>query len=170
MPVEIKEIDRQYAPDMYRLTDRYRSQLRTWLPWVDTTQCVEDTLSFINSVTSSPHMKQFVILFDGQLVGVCGFYNIDKYNQIGQIGYWLANSYQGKGIATKALTQLCDKGFSELGLNKLELHIATENTPSRALAERCAFKLEGVLKQREKLRDQFLDHAIYAKFFKDTSA
>jgi ribosomal-protein-serine acetyltransferase len=37
------------APELFELTDANRAYLRQWLPWLDTTNEVGDTKSFIES-------------------------------------------------------------------------------------------------------------------------
>ena len=51
--------------------------------------------------------------------------------------------------------------FDVYGLNKVEIHCATENRRSCAIPERLGFKQEGVLRQGEWLYDHFVDLAVY---------
>ena len=55
-----------------------------------------------------------------------------------------------------------DSCFDDLGMHRLVLEAATENFPSRAIAERLGMRLEGITKDREWLYDHFVDAALYA--------
>jgi ribosomal-protein-serine acetyltransferase len=57
---------------------------------------------------------------------------------------------------------LTTHGFGSLGLHRMEIHAATENVKSRAVAERLGFTQEGVAKGAEWLHQRWVDHAVYA--------
>jgi ribosomal-protein-serine acetyltransferase len=42
-------LEERHATEVFSLADQDRAYLREWLPWVDATQTVDDTLSFIRS-------------------------------------------------------------------------------------------------------------------------
>ncbi len=46
-------------------------------------------------------------------------------------------------------------------LNRVTIECATQNTRSRAIPERLGFKLEGITREIEWLRDHYVDHALY---------
>jgi ribosomal-protein-serine acetyltransferase len=56
---------------------------------------------------------------------------------------------------------MIDHSFNVWKLNRITIECATENTPSRAIAERLGFKLEGVTRQVEWVHDRYVDHAVY---------
>ena len=62
---------------------------------------------------------------------------------------------------SRALKAVIDYGFKELGLNRIEVCVATENEKSRALPERFGFTEEGILRQAEWLYDHYVDHIVY---------
>jgi ribosomal-protein-serine acetyltransferase len=51
--------------------------------------------------------------------------------------------------------------FRELGLNRVEIQVATDNMRSRAIPERLGFTQEGILRDDVWLRDRFVDHVVY---------
>jgi RimJ/RimL family protein N-acetyltransferase len=65
----------------------------------------------------------------------------------GELAYWVAPSYQGKGIATEACQCVIRFGFNELKLNKLLIMHAPENVNSSAIPERLGFRKVGVFQK-----------------------
>ncbi|MCI1592819.1 GNAT family N-acetyltransferase [Heyndrickxia oleronia] len=157
--IELKDSDR-----VFELTDTSRNYLREWLPWLDTTIKLEDTIGFINMCLkgfSENRSINTVILFKGNIVGVAGFNNINWSNKTAQIGYWLGEEYQGYGIMTRVAEALTEYAFKELALNKVEIRVAVGNKKSRSIPERLGFINEGCIRQAEWLYDHYVDHVVY---------
>ena len=76
---------------------------------------------------------------DDRLLGVGGLMRFFDDGRSCEIGYWLGPWGRGRGAATRAVELLCAWGFSQLGLERIELHAHTENAPSRAVADRAGF-------------------------------
>ncbi|BBH24331.1 hypothetical protein Back11_56760 [Paenibacillus baekrokdamisoli] len=51
--------------------------------------------------------------------------------------------------------------FNDLGLQKNEIGVATNNMKSRAIPERLGFTEEGIIRNYEMLHGQYLDRVIY---------
>ncbi len=66
------------------------------------------------------------------------------------------------GRMSRACSALVDIAFSRLNLNRVEIWCAFENTRCRAVPEKLGFKIEGVLRQRERIYDHFVDIAAYS--------
>ncbi|MEC1376627.1 GNAT family protein [Heyndrickxia oleronia] len=157
--IELKDSNR-----VFELTDTSRNYLREWLPWLDTTTKLEDTIGFINMCLkgfSENRSINTVILFKGNIVGVAGFNNINWSNKTAQIGYWLGEEYQGFGIMTRVAEALTEYAFKELALNKVEIRVAVGNKKSRSIPERLGFIDEGCIRQAEWLYDHYVDHVVY---------
>jgi ribosomal-protein-serine acetyltransferase len=154
------------AEEFYNLTISSKAYLKEWLGWLDYIESVEDTAENIKArliafAESGGYPKSFAIIYKGKIAGTIGFNDVNKTNKIGIVGYWLGEKFQGKGIMTRAFKALIDYGFKELGLNRIEVSVATENKKSRALPERFGFTEEGKLRQAEWLYDHYVDHVIY---------
>ena len=161
----LRLLEERHAQELTDLTDRNREHLRAWLPWVDANRTVEDRKNFIRSALKQfAQNKGFVagIWHEGRLAGVIGFDAIDWENRTTEVGYWLGEEHQGKGLVTAACRALVDHAFGELGLNRVVISCATENKKSCAIPERLGFRREGVQCQAEWLYDHFVDHVVYA--------
>ncbi len=153
------------AAELFALTDANRAHLRRWLPWVDLVTSVEDSHSFLESVNAQREDGRgptFGIERGGALAGVVGFLPIDRVNRCGEIGYWLAEREQGRGVMTQCCRFVVRYGFLTLDLNRIQIAAGTDNVVSRAIPERLGFKFEGILRGRENLYGTFIDHAMYS--------
>ena len=162
--VSLKLIELNDAARVFELTDQSRNYLKEWLSWIDFTESVEDTKSFIRGCLKGYADNQSlntVIFFNGDIVGTAGFNSINWSNHTAYIGYWLGEEYQGKGIMTKVAKALTDYAINHLHLNKVEIRVATENKKSRSIPERLGYVNEGTIRQAEWLYDHYVDHVVY---------
>jgi len=96
-----------------------------------------------------------------------GVHIISRVHRSGELGYWLAQSHCGRGIMTKGCRTLLSYAFGDLALNRVRMSVASGNQRSRAVAERCGFYEEGVLREHEWLYDRFVDHVTYGLLWRD---
>jgi ribosomal-protein-serine acetyltransferase len=166
----LRAVSQNDAATLFALIDSQRSFLRRWLPWVDETRREEDTRTFIELAKRQWQAGQgfeFVIERDMELCGAIGINRMERANRLGAIGYWLRSDRQGQGIMTSSCRRIIGFGFDELGMNRLVLAAAVDNRPSRRVAERLGFALEGVFREAEWVNDRFVDHARYAILRRD---
>lgn len=152
------------ANALFELTDQSRNHLKKWLPWLDDIKSTDDSFTFIkNSLEIYNHQKglNMGVFFEEKLVGVIGFNKLDFRNKIGSIGYWIGEPYQGQGIMTMAVSTLITHGFEKMKLNRIDIHAAKDNLPSRKIPERLGFQQEGQLRESEWLYDHYVDHIVY---------
>ena len=105
------------AAELFALTDANRAYLRRWLPWVDLVTSEDDSRSFLETVTPQREEGRgptFGIVHDGALAGVVGYLPIDRVNRCGEIGYWLAERAQGRGVMTQCCRFVVRYGFLTL--------------------------------------------------------
>jgi RimJ/RimL family protein N-acetyltransferase len=96
-------------------------------------------------------------------LGFAAIVQLDLERRQGEIGYLLAPEARGRGAAAGAVRLLTRWGFDELGLERLELRMSDDNEPSKRVAERAGYRLEGVLRSlpfKEGLR---ADTAIWSR-------
>ena len=95
-------------------------------------------------------------------VGSINLWNISWLHKRAEIGIWINTRYWSMGLAKKALSLIKIIAFNHLKLNRLEAHIAVENTPSINLFKKYGFTEEGILKQYLNLRGNYHDAVILA--------
>jgi ribosomal-protein-serine acetyltransferase len=145
--IQLELVGPGHAQPLYACVEANRAYLRTWLPWVDNMHDIGFIERFIHTCQQR-HAQgidhPFVLMENGRLVGRIGIYKIDSNNRIGEIGYWVAEAAQGRGIVTQACQAMVRYGFETLQLNRIEIKCAVGNAKSRAVPERLGFEQEGI--------------------------
>lgn len=162
--VELRLLGRENGEEMFKSIDSCREHLRRWLPWVDGTRTLEDTLGFIEMTRrqfASDNGFQAGIWYRGEFAGVIGFHGINRSNRSTSIGYWMDEKFTGKGIMTKACRTLVGYAFKDLKLNRVEIRCGEENLKSRAIPERLGFTPEGLIRGAEWINDHYISHVVY---------
>ena len=163
--LDLSQVTMDDAAELFAAVDANREYLREWLPWLDRTNNVDDETSFIASTLEEYERGDGVlygIRLEGNLIGTISLNWIDWENRGCGVGYWLAEDQTGNGYATKSCIRLMEHCFDDLGLHRFVLEAATDNFPSRAIAENLGMRLEGITKDREWLYDHYVDAALYA--------
>ncbi len=159
---ELREWVAADALEAFAEVDQNRERLRDWLPWVDTTRSPEDIRAFIERcAVSEGRQRSFGIYVDSVLAGNIGL-SVDDDNG-GEIGYWITDAFEGRGLVTRAARELLRYGFADRGLRRMQLTAAVENTRSRSIAERMGMTQEGVLRKAGRIReDRYVDLVMYS--------
>jgi|AntRauTorckE5430_2_1112549.scaffolds.fasta_scaffold00760_10 ribosomal-protein-serine acetyltransferase len=153
-----------FAEELFAIVSDNRVYLENWLPWVKSTQTVEDSRRFLKDAHRfSKGGQQFhtLIIYQNKIVGLVSFNSIQKFHQKGEIGYWIAKDMQGKGIVTKSVKRLIHYGFKHLNLNRILIRVSTQNIGSKRVAQRLNFTYEGTLRSDFIINDEFVDMEIY---------
>ncbi|NEC64516.1 GNAT family N-acetyltransferase [Streptomyces sp. SID9727] len=79
---------------------------------------------------------------DGVLTGALG---VNRRSRSGtyEIGFWTASERRGRGYMTEAVLCAARWSFTALGCDRLEWRAEVGNVPSRAVALRAGFRMEG---------------------------
>ena len=152
------------AESLFALVGSNRQHLRRWLPWVDFVTSLEDERFWVQ--THLPEdAPEFVLLmvYQGDIVGAVGIRGRGSRSRRGEIGYWIAENMQGRGIVTRSCRVLIDYMFEQLNLNRVVIRVSVDNVRSRGIPHRLGFTLEGIERQSELLYDDtFQDMSVYS--------
>lgn len=162
--VELRLLQLHHADEVFAVVDAERAYLRKWLPWVDATTSVNDTRAFISKSLGELAEGAGLVLgvwCGGRCAGTVGCHRFDLANRRVEIGYWLAERYQGRGIITAGCRAMIEHLFGELGMERVELRAVVDNYRSRAVAERLGFREEGVLRHAQLRHGCYDDLVIY---------
>ena len=100
---------------------------------------------------------------EGEFVGLALAPRIDREAREVELGYIVAPSARGRGVATGGLRLLTDWAFGELGALRIELLIDVDNEPSKRVAERSGYVREGVLRSTYLKQDLRSDTEIWSR-------
>lgn len=105
----------------------------------------------------------YVIAYDGQVVGGCSITIYQEYKHIGEIGYFIDKNFSGKGIATNAVKEIEKIAFTEFGLVRLEIRMDPRNKGSEKVAIKNNYAKEGLMKKVIEFENNYYDFFLYAK-------
>jgi len=169
--IELKSLCLDQANGIYQLIENNRDYLGEWLIWVDKIKSVDDVEKMVQGWIEKREKGErihFGIWYQNKLVGLAFFSSIEVNCRKGSIGYWLDSDYQGKGIMTGACKCLIEYGFNDLKLHRIEIHCASDNQKSRAIAKRLGFTEEGISRGSELVRGgKLVDNYNYALLEQD---
>lgn len=80
-----------------------------------------------------------------------------------EIGFWLLPDYWGKGIMKEAMPLICDYGFEELNLHRIEGFVESDNLNCKKAMSKLDFNFEGTMKDCELKGGEYISLDIYAK-------
>jgi RimJ/RimL family protein N-acetyltransferase len=126
------------------------SEITQWIPVIPSPYTEEDARAFIGGKSRavseySPPEHSFAITVDGFLAGAIGM-SVNSMNNRGRIGYWVAASFRGRGVCTRALRRLSRWALDDLELQRLDLTTDPDNLASQRVAEKVGYRREGVLR------------------------
>lgn len=158
----LKKVEVSDAKVIFETINSQRTYLRKWLPFVDYTREISDTIQFIKAVFRDEETV-FTLNYKNNFAGLIGYRSTDISNKKTEIGYWLSEPYQKKGIVTNAVKALVKHAFNELDINRIEINCATGNVASKHIPQKLGFTLEGIEREGELLSDgQFVDIERYS--------
>lgn len=95
----------------------------------------------------------------GELIGSVGLFRDLNDETTTEVGYWVGAHSRGRGVATRAVTLLCEWGVNVARLQRVRLVTLIGNTPSERVAMKSGFTRVGeVLDYRSERRPDSSSH------------
>jgi [ribosomal protein S5]-alanine N-acetyltransferase len=128
---------------------------------------LEGAEAFLSKAMRMEPRTYFAIASDHEAIGSIGLMpGIDVHRFTAELGYWLAEPFQGNGIMTKAIRALSEYAFTELGFHRIFAEPYTTNAASARVLEKSGFTLEGIMRAAVFKDGRILDQYLYAKLNK----
>lgn len=119
---------------------------------------VETGLAAYERGTGVPH----VILDDGELVGRINLNDIVRGPFLScHLGYWVAQSANGRGVATEAVAVIARLAFGEMGLHRIQAGTLVHNVASQKVLERNGFVRFGTAPKYLNIAGHWQDHILF---------
>ena len=126
-------------------------ELRPWMPWAAEPPILEGTVgrlrhAMANWITREDLLLHVHLKGTSTLVMGGGLHRIDWQAGKFETGYWVRTKYAGQGFVTEAVNGITAFAFKHLHANRVEIRCDAQNIRSAAVAKRCGFLLEGILR------------------------
>jgi ribosomal-protein-alanine N-acetyltransferase len=95
--------------------------------------------------------------------GAGGLNSLSKEHKKAEIGFWLISDFWGNGIMKEAMPLICNYGFDNLGLHRIEGFVESANKNCKNAMAKLDFQHEGTMKECEIKNGKFISLDIYAK-------
>jgi len=161
----VRPFDVRDATALFDIIDANRDYLCRWLPRMDAVRSVADERAALAGLAARQRKGDMLggpIEYRGRIVGGAGLHGLRSADRVGELGYWIAEEVQGRGIATRACRALLERAFGDGGMGRVEIKAAMENTRSRLLAERLGFRLKRILRRELSCGSGLHDVAVYS--------
>jgi UDP-4-amino-4,6-dideoxy-N-acetyl-beta-L-altrosamine N-acetyltransferase len=107
----------------------------------------EEHARWFAGIAGDPRRAYWIIVVDGEPVGLANFYDIDRTHRRAAWAYYLADpGVRGKGVGGFVEYAMIDKAFDALGLRKLWCEVLASNEAVWRLHQKFGFKEEARLR------------------------
>lgn len=118
---------------------------------------------WVNLMQHQQPLTHFAITIDNELCGGITVELMSDVNRItGEIGYWLAEPFWRRGIATQAVNLVTGYAFKNLSLLRVQAWVYHKNTASMRVLEKAGYTKEGVLRNAVIKNGVVMDKHMYA--------
>ncbi|BBH64443.1 ribosomal-protein-alanine N-acetyltransferase [Actinoplanes sp. OR16] len=153
------------AAELAALLTENRDYLAPWDPIRDESYYTEDgqrqiITDLLRAGTSIP----YAIVQDREIVGRINLNNIVRGPFLSaSLGYWVAESAAGRGLASAAVAAVVEKAFGEHGLHRVEAGTLTHNVRSQRVLERNGFTRFGLAPRYLRIAGRWQDHYLFQR-------
>ena len=137
-----------------------------WLDWCSSGYGRSDADAWIAHAIADwdkAEMFAFAVVdaTSGDYLGGVGLSRIDQASRSANLGYWVRQSYESRGVGTQAARLAVGYAFELLKLTRVEVVCAAMNRPSRRVAEKTGARFEGLKSGQLSVHGRALDAAVY---------
>jgi len=166
------------ATDAMALADAVRESTETVGRWQDWCHAAYDTASAHAWIEASRKAWLLgeaceMLIVDAATdlpLGAMGVNRIDREQRMANLGYWVRQSAQRRGVASRAARLAIRFAFESVRVARLEVVAAHDNIPSRRTAERIGATFEGMLRNRLIVGGSSVSAAMYSLLPEDVVA
>jgi [ribosomal protein S5]-alanine N-acetyltransferase len=122
-----------------------------------------DGREFLSTAQAQRPETLFAIAVGGEAVGGIGFSTAADVERVSaEVGYWLAEPFWGRGIATEALAAVTRYAIATFGFTRMFAVPFASNRASCRVLEKAGYVLEGHLRRSAIKDGQIIDQMQYA--------
>jgi [ribosomal protein S5]-alanine N-acetyltransferase len=123
----------------------------------------DSAIAFVTAAMAEKPTCIFAIEIDGEIAGSIGLHpQADVKRKNAELGYWLAEQFWGRGIASEAVKEMLNYSFQNFDIQRVFARPFGFNLASQRVLEKAGFKLEYRLKDGFFKNNNFTDELIYS--------
>ena len=135
------------SKELFELIDRERERLGRWLSWVSSCRSVEDVRERRRTNLSKRRegsLFDYAISIPGvertrTIIGACGAFGFSDDGLTCELGYWISEGHEGRGLVTEAVAGLQDACFRH-GVEETRISCVPENERSAGIPRRLGYR------------------------------
>lgn len=126
---------------------------------------VADALQWINHCKKQNPVINFAVLYGNEVAGSIGcVIKEDVYKKTMEIGYFIGEQFQSKGIATEAVRLLLAYIESQFEVIRIYAEVFANNTFSMQVLRKNGFHLESIRRKAAFKNNNVIDDYVWVKF------
>lgn len=130
-----------------------------WMPWCTSDYSTRHALEWFATCRSARDagtaFEYGIFCQDsGDFLGGAGLNEIRQQHRFCNLGYWVRQSRQRQGVASRCVQALSTHGFHQLGLHRVEIVVAVGNLASEGVAVKSGAFHECIARNRLHLHDK----------------
>ncbi|GBD86157.1 putative ribosomal N-acetyltransferase YdaF [bacterium BMS3Abin03] len=129
----------------------------------------EDADAWLKLACSQKSEMNFAIANKHELIGGIGLMpQTDVYRYSAEIGYWLAEQFWGRNIASSAVIAMTKYAFNSFNFIRLFANVFEFNPASARVLEKAGYKFEGSMRKAVYKNCRFWDQLMYSILKEET--
>ena len=107
---------------------------------------------------------RWAIVHEGRIAGMVSVADVIRGGlQMGNLGYWVAETRNGRGLASAAVGDVIEFAFGEAGLHRLEAGTLLHNHASQRVLEKNGFERYGLARKLLRINGEWRDHVLFER-------
>jgi|SRR5450830_122273 len=138
-----------------------------WMSWCNLTFSKQDALNWfqlcrVALVAGSAHEFGIFSEETDEFLGGAGLNSINHEHLFCNLGYWVRQSAQRRGVALRSVRALAPYAFKTLGMQRVEIVTASGNIPSEGVAYKSGAQFECVARNRLQLQGAAVSASVFS--------
>lgn len=165
----LREIDESDVEDIYQIFSNPEVARYDWFyPIKSRDEAMKIINGYKNEFEDQEEITWGIALKENnKLIGICCLGDFEIKARRAEIGYDLMQTEWNKGYATEAVKSVVNFGLKQMDLNRIESFITPGNDASVKVLEKANFIKEGIVRERDLIKNKLEDGIIMAILQKD---
>lgn len=161
--LQLTLVHSRFAKQVNDIVQTQKDYLGEWLSWVK--NCSEDSyrqfVQFAMHRYADDKAIHTHIIKNNQIIGAVSLNDIYHDYKKAEIGYWLHQDYQGRGIMTCAVRAMMNIAKEDYAMQIVTIKAGEHNQSSLNVAKRLGFEFFGIIPNNEVVNGKIINHALY---------